>query len=374
MAAIAAAAIERVAIIGLGLMGSSLALAIRKFHPSVEVLGFDSDPEVVQQATKLGVASSVDDPSALDPGEVQLLFVATPVASIPTVIKTALRKAKKPLIVSDLGSTKGSIHDQLKGQLGDGIVYIGGHPMAGSELEGLEGADPFLFENAVYILTVTEGTDPEVVSTLHSFVTGLGALVTELSADVHDRIVAATSHLPYLSAVALVNVLRENFEGDKTALMLAAGGFYDTTRIASSPPGMWKDICMSNRAHILQMMRSMVREMETLEDCVTSADGDRLSSQFTRARRLRATLPPYRRGLLPTTHELVVKAQDRPGFIGEVASLLGQGGVNIRDIQVLHVREGEGGTILLSFDTEGALRSALEILDESSFVARPRRD
>lgn len=368
----AAPTVTHIAVIGLGLMGSSLALAAKKFHPGIHVTGSDAIAETGAQALKLGMIDELAALDELDSGRCQIVFVATPVSHIPGIVRKLARRAGIPTIVTDTGSTKSAIQTELKGELPPGFCYIGGHPMCGSELEGLDGADPFLYENAVYILTSAETAPVDQLQLLKAFLGSLGAMVVEMDAQTHDAIVASTSHLPYLAAVSLVNTFVGNFEGNKAAHTLAAGGFHDTTRIASCPPALWKEICLSNRAPLLKALRQMVTELESLEDAITGADGDRLQRTFTRARNLRASLPPYRKGLLPNAYELIIKAQDRPGFIAEVAGALGKNGINIRDIEVLHVREGEGGTLLVSLSSEPDLRKSLGVLEGAGFVARRR--
>lgn len=364
--------VTHIAVIGLGLMGSSLALAARKFHPGIHVTGCDANPDVTGQALKLGIVNEIAGVDELDAGRCQIVFVSTPVSSIAGIVRKLARRVGHPLVVTDTGSTKSAIQTELKGELPPGFCYIGGHPMCGSELEGLDGADPFLYENAVYILTGAQTAPADRLELLKQFLGSLGAMVVEMEPEVHDSIVANTSHLPYLAAVSLVNTFVGNFEGNKGAHMLAAGGFHDTTRIASCPPALWKEICLSNRAPLLKALRQMVTELESLEDAVTSADGERLQKTFTRARNLRASLPPYRKGLLPNAYELIIKAQDRPGFIAEVAGALGKSGINIRDIEVLHVREGEGGTLVVSLSNDADLRKSLAVLEGAGFVARRR--
>jgi prephenate dehydrogenase len=364
--------ISQVTIVGLGLMGASLALAIRKFHPGLRLVGCDVQAQVGTEALRLGMVDEFQDLEALDASGSQLVFVATPVGIVANVVRRLARRVNPPWIVTDVGSTKASIQTELRSELPPGFCYIGGHPMCGSDLEGLEGADPYLYENAVYILTPDDRVPDERLHALEAFLGRLGANVLKMDSDTHDSIVACTSHLPYLAAVALVTTFVDNFEGQRDAHTLAAGGFHDTTRIAGCPPAIWRDICLSNRHHVLKALRQMVIELESLGDAISSSDGERLLKIFSRARNLRASLPPYRKGLLPTPHELVIKAQDRPGFIGEIAGVLGQAGLNIRDVQVLRVREGEGGSLAIALAGEEELKKSLELLEGAGFVARRR--
>ncbi|MBI4872663.1 MAG: prephenate dehydrogenase [Candidatus Riflebacteria bacterium] len=364
--------VPHITIIGLGLMGGSLALAVRQFYPGTRITGCDLSPAAGDEAVRLGMIDEFFPPDALDPGASQIVFVATPVTAIGSVILGLARLPSPPPILTDMGSVKGTLLSEVRSGLPEGSCYIGGHPMCGSELEGLEGADPHLYENAVYILTPDDRTPQDRLASLEQFLAGIGAQVVHLDPETHDAIVARTSHLPYLAAVALVSTFIRAFDGQRVPHLLAAGGFRDTTRVASCPPAMWRDICLANRAPLLQALRELVTELESFEDAITSADGERLLQTFSRARTMRATLPHYRKGLLPTGHELVVKAQDRPGFLGQVAGVLGRADVSIRDLEVLRVREGEGGSLRLAFSDEPNLQKALDLLNEAGFVVRRR--
>ncbi len=365
-------AIGKIGIIGLGLMGGSMALAARKFHPRVRIVACDRNPDIGAQALKLGMIDHFLPLEELDGGEADLIFVATPVSSIAAIVRQLLDQDRPPAIITDMGSTKAGIVEEVGPAENSSACYIGGHPMCGSELEGLEGADPFLFENAIYILASTAGVDPEKQRVLRDFVGAVGAMVVEMEPDRHDSIVAHTSHLPYLAATMLVDTFVSQFEGDRRAHTMAAGGFYDTTRVASCPPEMWREICLGNRKHLRIAVDRLVDKLQELGAAIERGDGDELHRAFERARRLRSSLPPYRKGLLPNAYELVIKAQDRPGFIAEVAGVLGAWRINIRDIEVLHVREGEGGTLLVSVSSEEEVGRSLTALEGAGFVARRR--
>jgi prephenate dehydrogenase len=239
--------------------------------------------------------------------------------------------------------------------------------MTGSEIEGLDGADPHLYENALWLLTDPSGPPGEQRDRLRGLLEGIGALVVEIDPTVHDRIVSMTSHLPYLAAVALVNALLDRFPAPKKALELAAGGFLDTTRVAACPPGVFCDILLANREEVLVGLSHLRSSLAKLEADLASGDAEALETTLARARELRRTLPRFRRGFPVSHHELVVRAQDRPGFLGQLASSLGDARINIVDFVLMHVREGEPGTILLAFRTEDDLDCAVRTLEATGF-------
>lgn len=360
--------IRRVLIVGLGLMGGSLGLALRSLGRGVVVGGFDHDAATCARAKQVGAVDHVEPAGLPDLASYQAVFVAVPVRAIPPLLKDIAHRAAPGTILTDIGSTKSFVHRELS-ELPAHVRYIGGHPMTGSEVEGIAGADRHLYENAVWILT---GPDSAERQQLTDLLEGIGALVVPMDPGQHDRIVAMTSHLPYLAAVALVNALRDRFPVPAEALALAAGGFLDTTRVSGGPPAVYRDIVLTNAENIAPGVDLLIAELTRMRDAMLAGTGDALSSRFARARELRASLPRFRKGFPVPFFELVVKAQDRPGFLGEVATLLGVQRINIKDFVLMHVREGEPGTILLAFRTEGDLTAALSTLTAAGFGAERR--
>ena len=360
--------IQRVLIVGLGLMGGSLGLALRSLGRGVVVGGHDQDAATCARAVEIGAIDHIEPAGFPDLASYQAVFVAVPVRAIPPLLVSLARRAAPGTILTDIGSTKSFVHRELA-DLPAHVRYIGGHPMTGAEIEGIAGADRHLYENAVWILT---GDHAPERARLTELLEGIGALVVPMDAAQHDRIVAMVSHLPYLAAVALVNALRDRFPVPAEALALAAGGFLDTTRVAAGPPPVYRDIVLTNADNIAPGIDLMIAELTRLRDAMNAGAGDALAASFARARELRAALPRWRKGFPVPFFELVVQAQDRPGFLGELATLLGERRINIKDFVLMHVREGEPGTILLAFRTEGDLTSALSLLTAAGFGAQRR--
>lgn len=244
--------------------------------------------------------------------------------------------------------------------------------MAGSEIAGVNGADPYLFENAVYAVTPTRDVDGSVVERLTEFVRQLGAKPVVMDPDEHDLVVAAVSHLPHLAASSLVNTAALVEETSAFTLMLAAGGFRDTTRIASGDPGLWRDICFSNKEKLLEVIglyRSMV---DRVEREISAEDGENFLTFLADAKTVRDTIPRKLKGYWPHLDEVVVTIPDRPGMIGQVAALLGSHGINIDDIEILRVREGEGGSLRLGFAAINVSDRAVGILEGAGLIARKK--
>jgi prephenate dehydrogenase len=322
---------RRANVVGLGLIGGSLALALRA--RGWRVHGSDADSARVRAAEARGVI----DGTGLDPSA-ELTFVATPVLSIPDAVKEAL--AATVGLVTDVGGVKGAITKAI-----DDPRYLGGHPMAGSEQDGIDGADPNLFEGAVWVLTPTAATTDGVFAAVASVVSSLGAEVVALPPDRHDALVAVVSHVPHLTAAALMALADERAEEHAALLRLAAGGFRDMTRIASGHPAIWLDICAENRDAIVGALDGLIDQLDGLRQVVARDDRAALLASLSRARAARANLPS---GVRPQDlAEVRIPIPDRPGAAAEVFTLAAELGVNISDFEVMHSAEGDKGVLFL---------------------------
>jgi len=353
---------RRVTIVGLGLMGGSLALAIRRFLSQVEVIGVDFPAALAaaeaRGATHHGVAPG-ELPQAV--AESDLVVLATPIRAILALIEEAAPHLRKGAILTDLGSTKVEICRAAREHVPEGVHFIGGHPLTGGEGKGIAGADPFLFQNALYVLTPLEGAE-EALPLLQEFLRRLGAIVVELSPEEHDRIAAYVSHLPQLLAVALVNLVG----GEERCLRFAAGGFRDLTRIASSPYGIWEDILATNAPRIKEALVAFLEELSRLGERIEAG----LQEEFERARALRDSLPREAKGFLRDFPRIRVILPDRPGALAEVTGALARAGINIKDIELLRVREETGGTFQLYLGSGEEAQEAATILREIDYEAR----
>lgn len=323
---------RRANVCGLGLIGGSIGLALRErgWH----VTGDDVDLERVKTAQAKGAIDAV----GLDP-EAVVTFVATPVLAVPDLVKAALDGTSG--VVTDVGSVKAGVVGAV-----DGPRFVGGHPMAGSELEGLDGADASLFEGAVWVLTPTAQTADPTFSTVAEVVRDLGAEVVALPAEQHDRVVAVVSHVPHLTAATLMGLAANRSEEHASLLRLAAGGFRDMTRIASGHPGIWLDICAENRDAIVATLDELIAGLSGVRDVVRADDRDALERRLRTARDARANLPSRYRELSEVT-EVRIPIPDRPGAAAEVFTLAAELGVNIASFEVVHSVEGERGVAVV---------------------------
>jgi prephenate dehydrogenase len=227
--------------------------------------------------------------------------------------------------------------------------FVGGHPMAGSEQEGVEGADPELFEGATWVLTPTASTDPAAYARIQGVVTSLGADVVAVDPQHHDQLVAIVSHVPHLTAATLMGLAADVSAEHATLLRLAAGGFRDMTRIAAGHPGIWPDICADNRDAIVATLDSLLASLTRMRETVSAGDRPALAAALEKARTARVSLPSR----APRPEDVVevrVPVPDRAGVLAEVTTLLGELDVNIWDLEIAHSAEGDRGVLLLVID------------------------
>jgi len=277
------ATVSHLAVVGTGLIGASAALAARSAGVQ-RVAGWDPDPDALAVAASRGAVEGSDSlAAALDGAE--LALVAAPVAALPALVREVLAAAPAECAVTDVGSTKGSV---VAAAAGD-PRFVGGHPICGAETRGPEQATADLFDGATWFLTPVAATPSERFRLLHGFVGALGARPVAIDPGAHDRLVAVTSHLPHALAFTLVDMIVRR-DDHRSVLDCAAGGFRDFTRIAGSDPVMWRDICLANRAALLEVARQYQAELGELLKAIESGDGEWLRATFARAKHARDAL------------------------------------------------------------------------------------
>jgi len=335
----------RALVVGTGLIGGSIALALRQrgWH----VTGSDVDEERGAEALRGGVVNAVGDDL-----KAEVVFVATPATAVADVVARLLATPgrRNDVVVTDVSGVKTAIVESA-----DHPRFIGGHPMAGSEQIGLHGADPDLFEGAVWVLTPTAETDLPAFTRLQSVVTSLGADVLVLSPADHDRLVAVVSHVPHLVAATLMNAAAVGAEQDGALLRLAAGGFRDMTRVAAGHPGIWPDICTENAEPIVRALDALVAELEAMRARVAGNDRAAILGVLQRASAARRNLPA-RIARPDNLAELRIPVPDRHGVLAEITSLAADGGISIYDIEIAHSTEGPRGVLIIVVDAAEAAR------------------
>jgi prephenate dehydrogenase len=333
----------RVAVIGTGLIGGSIGLALVARH--FDVVGFDHDEARLTRAKELGAITEVAVTLADAVVGADLVIVAVPVGAIATTVVEALDAGAA--VVTDVGSVKAPVVAEVERERPDASArFVGGHPMAGSEQEGVDGADATLFVGSTWVLTPTSNTDERSYTLVLRVIRDLGADVVTVTPAHHDELVALVSHVPQLAASTLMDVASANEEDRPTMLRLAAGGFRDMTRIAAGHPGIWPDILATNRDAVLDALDSYVAALMRAREIVASGSREDLLSLLERARAARRNLPI---GVSTATDlaELRIRVPDRPGVIAEVTTLAGRLGVNVIDVEIAHSPEGGRGVIVL---------------------------
>ncbi|HUY42539.1 MAG TPA: prephenate dehydrogenase/arogenate dehydrogenase family protein [Acidimicrobiales bacterium] len=337
---------RRAHVIGLGLIGASVALALRGVGWNVS--GEDQDEEVQARALGANVVASLGEGE-----DAQLVVVATPAGSVSSVVRRVLsRNLSDVLMVTDVAGVKSAI----VGSINDSR-FLGGHPMAGSELRGLVGARPDLFQGCTWVLTPTSATTPEAYGRLHGVLRELGANVVAVEADVHDRLVAVASHVPHLLAGALMNEASRVAEQDAVLLQLAAGGFRDMTRVAAGDPSIWPDVLFENRGAVVQTLIALEARVAALRVAIDEGRRQELTTALGDAALARRQLPGR---ALDASHLafLRVGVSDQPGVLARVTTAASEMLVNIYDIEIAHGIEGTSGTLLLSIDDAQVQRFA----------------
>lgn len=357
----------KIAVIGVGLIGGSLALCFRG-KPDIELVGYSHRQDLADLSVELGVVDSATLSLAEAVQGADFIFLSTPVGLLETYLEQVhALPLKKGCIVTDVGSTKNSIAAKARELDWQDACFIGGHPMAGSERSGVQAATSLLFENAYYVLTPEPGTDSKDIESLTELLDYTRAKVICMEPEQHDEIVGAISHLPHIIAVALVNQISSYHDSNPLYQTLAAGGFRDITRIASSDPVVWRDILLNNRFNLLKLLRDWNGQVEGFIDQLEREDGEGISARFRDAGDFRDELPERRKGAIAKTYDLYLDVPDHPGIIGRITTELGSRDVNLSNLQIIESREDVPGLMRLSFRDEVQMERAREVLVELEF-------
>lgn len=360
---------QKICIIGTGLIGGSLALAFKRHQIGECIWGVDL-PQVVREMNSNSIVDQLFPITEIEQilPKADLIILAMPIQQMLALLPQIAKLAQPGALVTDVGSTKAEIVETATRLFNQGSYFLGGHPMAGAERRGFQAADPFLFENCYYVLTPHQLPE-EYVQSYSTILEKIGAKVLLLESAVHDRIAAGVSHLPQILAVTLVNLMGELQQQNPYYLKMAAGGFRDMTRIASSPFSIWEDICQSNRKNILSLIETFIAELEKMKTHFQFEDikKDELKHSFENAARTRLSIPHDTKGFLIPLYDLTVVVHDEPGVIARISTACASKGINIRDIEVLKVRLWEGGTIRLAFESESDRFQARQLLEALGF-------
>lgn len=340
-------------VIGLGLIGGSLALCIKNEHPDATIMGYDVSEKQSQLGKMLGVIDEIIDEIPKGAARADLILIATPVKEVERIIELLCDvPLKDNVIISDAGSTKLEIVKKATCLKEKGLTFIGGHPMAGSHKSGVTAAKSILFENAFYLLTPEKDTRIEDVEKLQNWLIGTKAKFIQVMPEEHDYITGVISHFPHVIAASLVHQAEKTSLKQNLITRLAAGGFRDITRIASSSPEMWRDISLHNKSVLIELLQEWQSEMEKISQMLQEEKEEDIYEYFFQAKRFRDEMPIKEKGAIPAFYDLFVDIPDYPGIISEITGYLAKENISLTNIRIRETREGIYGVLVISFQTE----------------------
>lgn len=346
--------------IGLGLIGGSIAKSIRRIFPDSEILGFDVDQSALTLALEdKTLTKTVTAIEAMN--DCDYIFLCAPVHYNIAYLPILKRIIKESCILTDVGSVKNdiccAIHDN---ELDD--YFIGGHPMVGSERSGYDAASDRLIENAYYFVTPSETMKQEKITAFRTFLEDLGTIPIIYSPKQHDEITAYISHIPHVIASSLVNLAASKEDDNGMLKQLAAGGFKDITRIASSNPVVWEHILLSNPENITKGLRTFIKELEDMITFIETEDARSIYSFFDSAKDYRNSIPEHATGVIRMNYDVYVDIPDEANALAKAVTYIGDAGISLKNIGITHNREDNEGVLRLSFYDNDAAAAAASLL------------
>lgn len=360
-----------IGIIGLGLIGGSLAKSIKRIHPDYTLIAYNRNQNILFKAKSEGVinvcASSIDTTFH----QCDYIFLCTPVETNEEILCRLKPLIKPSCILSDVGSVKTNIHLCIVRQNLE-ANFIGGHPMSGSEKTGYENSTDYLLENAYYALTPTPCTSDENLEALQSLLESIGALPIVLDYQEHDYAVAAISHLPHIIAAGLVNLVKMSDSERRFMKTIAAGGFKDITRIASSSPEVWQQICMANEKNISELLERYIQYLSEIKHSIDKKDEKAIFHLFLESSEYRSSFSDTSLGPIKKEHSVYCDIKDETGAISTVAALLADNHISIKNIGIVHNREFECGVLHIILYSEEFAQKAVDILSNQHYTVHKR--
>ncbi len=363
--------IETVGFVGLGLIGGSIAKAIKAFHPEIQIMAYMRSTDTLIDAANQGTVDMACTAVDAQFAACDCIFLCAPVSTNAMYLERLKPILKEGAVLTDVGSTKTDIHEKAL-SLHLENCFIGGHPMAGSEKTGYANAKPHLIENAYYIITPAPQVPPETVEDFVSFISSLKALPLVMDYRQHDFITACVSHLPHLIASSLVNLVRDLDGEEKLMKRIAAGGFKDITRIASSSPEMWEQICLTNAAPITQVLECYIGALEALKEQLGSRDSQSLHQFFEDSRDYRNSIPDASAGPIKKMYAFYCDMVDEAGGIAVLSTILASGGISLKNIEIIHNREFEEAVLKVELYDELSYKKAVALLRKYRYTIYER--
>lgn len=362
---------RRIGFIGLGLIGGSIARAIRRCYPSSEILAYDTNRDALSVALAEGIIDYACTRIDENYGTCDYIFLCTPVSCNSAYLYTLKDIMKPGCILTDVGSVKTDIHLKIT-ELGLEESFVGGHPMAGSEKTGFASSSEHLLENAYYVLTPSSQVPGEYVQRMQAIVASIGAIPIVLDYREHDYITASVSHLPHIIAASLVNLIKDSDSREGLMKTIAAGGFKDITRIASSSPVMWQQICLTNSENISKILGNYIDSLISIKAAVDSKNESEIYNLFHTAREYRNSIPSSSLGPIKKVFAVYCDIIDEAGGIATISTILASNNISIKNIGIIHNREFEEGVLRIEFYDEDPSLKAVELLRKYRYTVYER--
>ncbi len=356
----------RVGFIALGLIGGSIAKNIRRVFPDAYITALNRSKGTLDLALEEDIIDhgtlEIDDSFR----DCDFIFLCAPVETNIGYLEKLKPCLNKDTILTDVGSVKNVIHDAVEKHAED-AVFIGGHPMAGSEKSGYLNSSDHLIENAYYIITPGDNAEKKHIERYEKLVGDLGAIPLVLSPSVHDRVTAAISHVPHMIAYTLVRLIEKEDSPEEYMKAIAAGGFKDITRIASSDHAMWEQICLENPDHMLELMDKYMEMLKEIRDMIGVHDGKGLHAVFEDAKNYRDSVQDAPLGPIKKSYVMHMDVEDEPGAIAIIATILSAHGISIKNIGIVHNRIYEEGALRIEFYDRESMALAIADLMEKGY-------
>ena len=360
--------IKKITVIGLGLIGGSLALSLKNLEDDFIITGYDIEGEAMNVAKYRNVIDRIANNYQDATEDADLIIIATPVSKIVEVINSIKKFLKKGTIITDVGSAKENIVKKVNELLSEEVFFIGGHPMAGSENEGILSATTDLLRNAFYILTPTDSTASEPLLILHTLFTRIGSKVITIDPGEHDKNVALISHLPHILSTNLIELIDNKQKNLKNLFKLCAGGFRDMTRIAASNPKMWLDISLENKEELIKSIDEYICYLQNFRSGLKNNDEEFIKNHYLAAQKARSNLPKFVEKDISKLHEVKVSIPDRAGVLSDITLAISSAGINIEDISIFHSTEfSSGGILKVLVQGENAGTIAKEAIEDAGY-------
>lgn len=360
--------VHRLAVVGVGMMGGSLALAAQSRGRVDEVVGFDTDREALEQALSSGVVTETATTAAEAAAYADLVVVSTPVRSIPALVEECAAAEPRPRLITDMGSTKSAIMASLSPAAR--ALFVGGHPMCGASDSGVRYARPDLFEGATYFLCTTGAAFPKLYAMLQQFIVDLGAKPSLIDPVAHDQIMAVISHLPHVLANVLMDHAGSFTAGGKRALQWVGASFTDLTRVAGANPPMWRDIFVENRKALGDSVHMVAAALGQFAEQLRQSDEAGIAAAIDSAAAYRQEMLEFADISPETLYKVTVRVPDQPGSISRVMTALGDAGINVEDLTLHHMSRSVGGDLVLFVDGQVVAEKAAALLNGLDFPSR----